>query len=94
MSTQPHKHVGDEGKPGQIVNPINHDMMEDMGRYADAGVTRRGNPKPFNGTRVQDLPKRVTWEDPTRTAYIMQAVAAMREALDAGASLQDIIKLL
>jgi hypothetical protein len=26
----PHKHVGDEGKPGQIINPINTDIMDEM----------------------------------------------------------------
>lgn len=36
----PHKHVGDAGKPGQIINgqqpvkPVNTDMMDDMGQYA------------------------------------------------------------
>jgi hypothetical protein len=29
-----HKVVGDVGKPGQIVNPINTDMMDEMSQYS------------------------------------------------------------
>ena len=34
MSIPAHKVVGDIGKPGQRANPINSDLMDDMGHYA------------------------------------------------------------
>lgn len=41
-----HKVIGDEGKPAQIVNPINHDMMDDMGKYAEQAKHAPVSPAP------------------------------------------------
>lgn len=71
MSTPAHKQTDPDKLPGQIVNPINTDMADDMAQYASPRLTRRGNPMVVegtmtgrlgsNGTTASDLAKRVTW---------------------------------
>ena len=36
-----HKVIGDTFKPGQTVNPVNTDMMDDMGHFATPEPAKR-----------------------------------------------------
>lgn len=68
LHPQPYKHVGDEGKPGQIINPINHDMMDDMGRYAGPVLKYTDAKAPGSPLAGQTISGRTVFAAPTAEA--------------------------
>jgi len=99
MTTPAHKQTDPEKKPGQIVNPINSDLMDDMANYCAKEVqmdavqrqllSRRGNPKPIE----PGIPasQRVTWtESPVGMSAFMQARSFIRRAKHYGYTIEQI----